>query len=112
MAAPRGGNGSAADRARPVGESVRALQRDSRDLILALEQLAASAGDVLREQLDRRPVPTLGAGLLAGYVLGGGLSLRFARFLAATAGRATMAQLIAGSLGAGRATSSRAGRQS
>ena len=109
MATPRT-NGSAAERLRPLGESVRALERDTRDLIGALEQVAASAGDALREQLDRRPFVTLGAGLVAGYVLGGGLSLRLAAFLATAAGKATMAQLLASGLGAGRATPSRRGR--
>jgi hypothetical protein len=104
-------NGSAAERLRPIGDSVRALNRDTRDLIGALEQVAGSAGDALREQLDRRPFATLGAGLLAGYVLGGGLSFRLAAFLATAAGKATMAQLIAGGLGAGGATHSRAGRE-
>jgi len=105
-------NGSAAERVRPIRESVRALERDTRDLMSAIEQVSTSATDALREQLDRRPYATLGAGLVAGYILGGGLSLRLATFLANAAGKATMAQLIAGGLGLGRATASRGGRQS
>lgn len=107
-------NGSAAERVRPIGESVKALERDTRDLMGALEQVSSTATDALREQLERRPIAVLGAGLVAGYVLGGGLSLRLAAFLASTAGKATMAQLVAGGLGLGmgRAAPSRAGRQS
>ena len=111
MATTRG-NGSAAERLRPIGEGVRALERDTRDLMGAVEQVVASAGDTLRDQLDRRPFVMVGAGLMAGYVLGGGLSFRLAAFLATAAGRATVAQLLAGGLGAGSATASRRGRQS
>jgi len=111
------GNGSVdstAERFRPIGESMRALQRDTRDLIGAVEQLTSSAGDALREQLHRRPYATLGAGLVGGYILGGGLTVRLATFLVAAAGRATMTQMLAGGLaaaGTGRATRAHAGRQ-
>ena len=103
-------NGSAAERVRPIGESVRALERDAGELVRAVEQVSVSAGDALREQLDRHPYAMLGAGLVTGYILGGGLSLRLATFLAGAAGKATMAQLLAAGLGMGRATPSRAGR--
>ena len=106
---------SAAEQLRPIGESMRALQSDPRELIGAVEQLTTSAGDALREQLHRHPYTTLGAGLVGGYILGGGLSVRLATFLLAAAGRATMTQMLAGGLaaaGAGRATRARAGRQS
>lgn len=87
-------NGDATEQTKPIGESVRALERDTRDLLAAIEQLSASTGDALREQMDRRPYAAIGAGFLAGYVLGGGLSLRLATILAAAAGRATVAQLV------------------
>lgn len=98
MDAPRT-NGSGEEHARRIGESVRALERDTRELLAAIEQLSASASEALREQLDRRPYQVLGAGLLAGYVLGGGLSFRLATLLAAAAGRATLAQLVARGVG-------------
>ena len=116
-ATARHGNGSvesATERLRPIGESVRALERDTRELMSAVEQLTSSAGDALREQLAHRPYATLGAGLVGGYILGGGLSVRLATFLLAAAGRATMTQMLAGGLAAasaGRATRSHAGRQ-
>ncbi len=89
------GSGSAARRGdvAPLGESVRTLERDTRELLSAIEQLSASASAALREQLDRRPYAALGAGLVAGYVLGGGLSLRLASMLAIAAGKATVAQV-------------------
>ena len=117
-ARPAKGNGTVegtAERIRPIGESVRALERDTRDLIGAVEQLTSSAGDALREQLHRRPYAMLGAGVVGGYILGGGLTVRLATFLIAAAGRATIRQMLAGGLaaaGAGRATRARAGRQS
>jgi 1,4-dihydroxy-2-naphthoyl-CoA synthase len=107
MATPRT-NGSSAARAQPIGESVQTLERDTRELLSAIEQLSASASDALRTQLDRRPYATLGAGLVAGYVIGGGLSLRLATILAAAAGRATIAQLVA--RGVSRATTRGGGR--
>jgi hypothetical protein len=89
------GTGSDARRAevQPLGESVRALERDTRELLAAIEQLSASASAALRDQLDRRPYAALGAGLVAGYILGGGLSFRLATMLATAAGKATIAQV-------------------
>jgi hypothetical protein len=75
-------------------ESVRTLERDTRELLSALEQLSASASAALREQLDKRPYTALGAGMVAGYILGGGLSLRLATLLATAAGKATLAQVV------------------
>jgi len=94
MAVPRS-NGPLTERVRPIGESVRALQRDTRELLGAVEQLSSSAGDALREQIDERPYATLGAAFVTGYVLGGGLSLRLATMLAAAAARASVAQMLA-----------------
>lgn len=114
MEASRGNGGTdehraAGREARMLGESVRALEHDTRSLLAAIEQLSASASDALREQMNERPYAALGVGLIAGYVVGGGLSLRLATLLAATAGRATMAQLVARGVGGSWA---RAGRTS
>jgi len=87
-----------ADRPGALGESARVLERDTRELLAAIEQLSASASDALRDQMDRRPYAALGTGLVAGYVLGGGLSFRLATVLAAAAGRVTLAQLLARSV--------------
>ena len=87
------GNGETHGGGRPAGRA-RAVDRDTSELLAAFEQLSASAGDVLREQMERRPYTTIGVGFLAGYVLGGGLSFRLASFLAAGAARATIAQLV------------------
>jgi 1,4-dihydroxy-2-naphthoyl-CoA synthase len=108
-------NGSAADRSdgatrapQQIRESVRALQRDTRDLVGALEQLSTSVGDALREQMDRRPYAAMGVGLVAGYVLGGGLSFRLASLLGAAAARAAMVQMVSQGVG----SVARGGRES
>jgi len=102
-------NGSGHDRAdggrgvprgpQQIRENVRALQRDTRELLGAIEQLSSSVSDALREQMDRRPYAALGAGLVAGYVLGGGLSLRLATLLGATAARMAMLQIVSQGVG-------------
>ena len=92
-------NGGAARAPQQIRESMRALQRDTRDLASAIEQLSSSVGDALREQMDRRPYAAMGVGMLAGYVLGGGLSLRLATLLGAAAARAAMAQMVAQGVG-------------
>ena len=97
MPAPRSrGDGSDTRRAeaQSLSTSVRLLERDTRELLSAIEQLSASASAALREQLDQRPYAALGAGLVAGYILGGGLSIRLATMLAAAAGKATVAQVM------------------
>ena len=102
----RRANGSGRDRAdgaargaQQIRENVRVLQRDTRELLSAIEQLSSSVSDALREQMDRRPYAALGAGLLAGYVLGGGLSLRLATLLGATAARMAMMQMVSQGVG-------------
>jgi hypothetical protein len=88
-----GGRG-ATDAPKQIRDSVRALQRDTRELMGAIEQLSGSVSDALREQMDRRPYAALGVGLVTGYVLGGGLSFRLAALLGATAARAAMLQMV------------------
>jgi hypothetical protein len=66
-----------------------------------LESVEQGSGEIiklLREQLDRRPYATLGAGLATGFVLGGGLTLRLARTLMAVAGRVAMANFLSAAL--------------
>jgi hypothetical protein len=95
---PRGGRG--AGRApQQIRESVRALRRDTRDLMGAVEQLSGGVGEALREQMNERPYVALGAGLIAGYVLGGGLSLRLATLLGAAVARAAMLQVVSQGIG-------------
>jgi hypothetical protein len=108
--ATRTTNGSGEERTRSGGrgagrapqqlrESVRALRRDTRDLMGAVEQLSGNVSEALREQMNQRPYVALGAGLLAGYVLGGGLSLRLATLLGAAAARAAMLQIVSQGIG-------------
>lgn len=62
-----------------------------------LENVEKGSGEILRiirEQLDERPYATLGAGLAAGFVLGGGLTLKLTTSLVAVAGRMAMANMM------------------
>lgn len=66
-----------------------------------LENVEQGSGEILkliREQLDQRPYATLGAGLAAGFVLGGGLTLRLTTSLVAVAGRMAMANMMSTAL--------------
>lgn len=59
-----------------------------------VERASSDAVRFVREQLDARPYATLGVGLAAGYVLGGGLTVRLAGTLLALTGRVAMASLV------------------
>jgi hypothetical protein len=102
-AARRTTNGSgdedAEERHGPRRADRRAGRGDGGDLMRTIEEFSTTTSRAIRDQLDQRPYATLGAGLLAGYVLGGGLSLRLATMLMGAAGRATIAQLLARGLG-------------
>jgi hypothetical protein len=66
-----------------------------------LHNVEQSSGELLkrlREQIDRRPYATLGAGLATGFVLGGGLTLRLTGALVGVAGRVAMANMISAAL--------------
>ena len=78
-----------------VTDGMRSLERDTRAVLSAIEQLSSDASAALREQMDERPLAALGAAFVAGYVLGGGFSFRLATLLAGAAGRATLANLVA-----------------
>jgi hypothetical protein len=77
----------------PIGVE-RRLERDTRELLAAIERLSDDATKSLRDQLDRHPYPSLGLGLLGGYVLGAGLSSRLGTVVLAAAWRAGLASLI------------------
>lgn len=59
-----------------------------------VERASGDAVRFVREQLDQRPYTALGIGLAAGYVLGGGLTVRLAGTLLALTGRVAMASLV------------------
>lgn len=69
-----------------------------RQRLQRVEQSSSELLELLRENLDRRPYATLGAGLAAGFVLGGGLTLRLTTTVAAVAGRMAMANLVSNAL--------------
>ena len=77
------------------GQTWGQLERDTRELVAAVERLSDDAGSSLRAQVDRRPYTSLGLGFLGGYVLGGGLTIRLGTFVLAAAWRAALANLVA-----------------
>jgi hypothetical protein len=77
----------------PIGVE-RRLERDTRELLAAIERLSDDATRSLRDQVDRHPYPSLGLGLLGGYVLGAGLTFRLGTFVLAAAWRAGLASFI------------------
>jgi hypothetical protein len=71
------------------------VEHDVHGVLTSLERLSTDLSMMLRESVDRRPWASLGAGFLAGYVLGGGLTLRLTTLLLGTAGRAVVAGALA-----------------
>jgi hypothetical protein len=92
-----GQNGAEPHPKPPPIDVERHLERDVRELLAAIERLSNDAAISLRDHLDRRPYPSLGVGLLAGYVLGGGLTFRLGTFVAAAAWRAGLASVLSSS---------------
>ena len=80
----------------PPRPSVRegALTHDATEVLAAIARLSDDASRSLRDQVDRSPYGSLGLAFLAGYVLGGGLTLRVGTFVLAAAGRAMLANLV------------------
>ena len=70
------------------------LERDTKELLAAIERLSDDAGSSLREQVDHRPYTSLGIAFLGGYVLGGGLTFRLGTLVFAAAWRAALANLV------------------
>jgi hypothetical protein len=103
MGTQQGHNGS-----EPPSEQGRAsvvdgrLERDTKELLAAIERLTDDASSSLREQVDHHPYTSLGIGFLGGYVLGGGLTLRLGTLVLAAAWRAALANLVARGTTAGK----------
>ena len=87
-------NGSGPPSAEPPRLDERRLERDTKDLLVAIQRLSDDAGAALREQVDLRPYASLGLAFLGGYVLGGGLTLRLGTLVLAAASRAALANLV------------------
>jgi hypothetical protein len=96
MAPTRNGGGEFGEARPPEGQS---LGRDTQTMLSAIENLSANVSVSLRDGVDRRPVASLGLAFAAGYILGGGLTLRLGTFLMAAAGRALVASSIAAAVG-------------
>ena len=94
MGTPHGHNGAERPLAQPSIRVDGRLERDVRELLAAIERLSDDAGSALRDAVDRRPYRSLGLGLLGGYALGGGLTLRLGTLVLAAAGRAVLASLL------------------
>jgi hypothetical protein len=87
-------NGSQPPSAEPPRVDERRLERDTKELLAAIERLSDDASAALRDQVDHRPYRSIGLGFLGGYVLGGGLTLRLGTLVLAAAWRAALANLV------------------
>lgn len=72
----------------------RSIADPIREQLETVERSSGEAVRFVREQLHQRPYATLGAGFAAGFVLGGGLTLRLTGMLVAVAGRVAMATMV------------------
>jgi hypothetical protein len=70
----------------------------------AVEQRIQFLARYVREQAQERPYVMVACGAAAGYVLGGRLTLRLARFVLTNAGRAAAAHLVAAGIRGTRAS--------
>jgi hypothetical protein len=89
-----GHNGAEPHSKEPPGSAAGRLERDTKELLAAMERLSDDAGSSLREQVERRPYAALGLGLLGGYVLGGGLTSRFGGLVLSAVWRTALASLV------------------
>ena len=94
MGTERGHNGTGPPVERRATRVEGRLERDTKELLAAIERLSDDASSSLRDQVHRRPYATLGFGFLGAYVLGGGLTVRLGTFVLAAAGRAALANLV------------------
>ena len=70
----------------------------SADMLAAVEQRTQAVANYVREKAQDQPYLTVAAGAAAGYVLGGGLTLRMTRFVLTNAGRALAGNLVAATI--------------
>jgi len=87
---------------RVVLDEVRALQHNARETLRALEHLSGAVNTAVRERVEQRPFAMLGAAFVAGWILGGGLSMRMLALLAAAGARAAAANALRAAEGAAR----------
>jgi len=98
-------NGSAGEHRRPPQESPsladhgRQIQREAEALATTVRDTADDVQRYVAEQVEHRPLTTLGLAAGVGFVLGGGLSARLTVVLLGTATRLATA-VVARELGA------------
>jgi len=80
--------------ARRVFDETRELRREIGELIATAERILGETEAVLRSELARRPYLTLGVAAGAGYVLGGGVPSRVARWAAGVGMRVLLMSLV------------------
>jgi len=100
----KGHNGATPPSALPPSPRAGQLERDTKDLLAAIERLSDDASSSLRDQVDRHPYTSLGLGFLGGYVLGGGLTFRLGTIVLAAAWRAALTNLVTRGIARGKAT--------
>ena len=84
------GNGSASGpwrQPQSLGDHGRQIQHDAQALATAVRDAADDVQCYLAEQVEQRPLTTLGVAAGVGFVLGGGLSARLTVVLLGTATR-------------------------
>ena len=64
----------------------------------AVEQRTQTLANYVREKAQQQPYATVALGAAAGYVLGGGLTLRLTRFLLTNVARAAAGSLVAATI--------------
>ncbi len=70
----------------------------SADMFAAVEQRTQAVANYVREKAQDQPFLTIATGAAAGYVLGGGLTLRLTRFVLTNVGRAVAGNLVAATI--------------
>jgi len=81
----------------PAASSIGHAPR-STDMFAAVEQRTQAVANYVREKAQDQPYLAMAAGAAAGYVLGGGLTLRLTRFVLTNAGRAVAGNLVAATI--------------
>lgn len=78
---------------RPSAGPARLAPKPS-EVFAAVEQRTQTLANYVREKAQQQPYATVALGAAAGYVLGGGLTLRLTRFLLTNVARAAASSLV------------------
>jgi hypothetical protein len=76
----------------------RQVEHDAQSFVTGVEELISDVEKLLRERLDQRPYETLAFAAGAGFIVGGGLTVRMIATLVSIGGRMATAALMQGAL--------------